>query len=117
MFFRLGAVETGDGICLDGGRVNQIPIVEQLIYNFASLVDLEFTQLLDGLKVLGVKRSEAGGVQVWVENSMLFAQIDIIDDVTSEKVRGAELGRVPFEVGGDGEDIFSDWRNQDVRAG
>jgi hypothetical protein len=64
MFFRLGAVETGDGICLDGGRVNQIPIVEQLIYNFASLVDLEFTQLLDGLKVLGVKRSEAGGVQV-----------------------------------------------------
>jgi hypothetical protein len=39
---------------------------------------------------------------------MLFAQIDIIDDVTSEKVRGAELGRVPFEVGGDGEDIFSD---------
>ncbi len=64
MFFRLGAVETGDRDHLDGGGVNQIPIVEQLIYDFASLVDLEFAQLLDGLEVLGVKRSKAGGVQV-----------------------------------------------------
>ncbi len=64
MFFRLGAIETGDGDCLDEGRVDQIPIVEQLIYDFASLVDLEFAQLLDGLEVLGVKRSKAGGVQV-----------------------------------------------------
>jgi hypothetical protein len=39
---------------------------------------------------------------------MLFAQIDIIDDVTSEMVSGTELGRVPFEAGGDGEGIFSD---------
>jgi hypothetical protein len=64
MFFRLGAVETVDRNRLDGGRVHQIPIVEQLIYDFASLVDLEFAQFLDGLEVLGVKRSEAGGVQV-----------------------------------------------------
>jgi hypothetical protein len=39
---------------------------------------------------------------------MSFAQIDVIDDVTSEKVRGTELGGVPFEARGDGEDIFSD---------
>ncbi len=93
---------------MDRRGVNQIPIVEQLIYDFASLVDLEFAQLLDGLEVLGVKRSEAGGVQVRVEDSMSFAQIDVIDDVTSEKVRGTELGGVPFETRGDGEDIFSD---------
>ena len=48
---------------------------------------------------------------------MAFTEVDIIDDVATQKIGGAELSRVPFKAGGDGEDVFSNSRNHDMRSG
>jgi hypothetical protein len=54
MFLGLSIISAGDGNSLNGGRIYQVPIVEQLVYDFTGLVDFEFTQFLDGLKVLSI---------------------------------------------------------------
>jgi hypothetical protein len=64
MFFRLDTVETGDGHRLDGGEVDQVPVVEQLIDDLTGLVYLEFTEFLDGIEVLGVEGPKAGSVEI-----------------------------------------------------
>ncbi len=117
MFLRLSTVETGDGHCLDGGRIDQVPVVEQLIDDLASLVYFEFTESLDGIEVLGIEGPKAGSVEVGVEDPVAFAEVDIIDDMAAQKIGGTELSRVPFKTGGDGEDVFSDSRNHDMRSG
>ncbi len=48
---------------------------------------------------------------------MAFTEVNIVDDVATQKISGAELSRIPFKTGGDGEDIFSDSWNHDVRSG
>ena len=48
---------------------------------------------------------------------MAFTEVDIIDDVATQKIGGAELSGVPFKTTGDGEDVFSNSRNHDVRSG
>jgi hypothetical protein len=64
MFLRLGTVETGDGHHLDGGGVDQIPVVEQLIDDLTGLVYLKFTEFLDGIEVLGIEGPKAGSVEI-----------------------------------------------------
>ncbi len=64
MFLRLGTVETGDGHRLEGGGVDQVPVVEQLIDDIAGLVYFKFTEFLDGIEVLGVKGPKAGSVEI-----------------------------------------------------
>ena len=64
MFLRLGTVETGDGHCLDGGGVDQVPVVEQLIDDLTRLVYFQLTESLDGIEVLGIEGTKAGSVEV-----------------------------------------------------
>jgi hypothetical protein len=46
-----------------------------------------------------------------------FAEVNIVDNVATQKIGGAELSGVPFKAGGDGEYVFSNSRNHDVRSG
>jgi hypothetical protein len=46
-----------------------------------------------------------------------LAEVNIIDDVATQKIGGAELSGIPFKAGRDGEDVFSNSGNHDVRSG
>ncbi len=60
----LSSVETGDRYGLRRWSVNQIPIIDQLVDDLSSSMNLQSTESFDGVEVLHVQRSQAGGVQV-----------------------------------------------------
>ncbi len=63
---RLSPVETGDRYGLRGWSINQIPIIEQLVDDLSSSMNLQSTEAFDGVEILHVKGSLTGGVQVGV---------------------------------------------------
>jgi hypothetical protein len=68
----LSSVETGDRYGLRGWSVNQIPIIEQLVDDLSSSMNLQGTEPFDCVEILHVQRSQAGGVQVGVQDSVTF---------------------------------------------
>jgi hypothetical protein len=60
----LCSIETGNRYGLRRWSINQIPVVEQLVDDLSSSVDLQSTESFDGVEVLHIQRSQTGGVQV-----------------------------------------------------
>ena len=78
--------------------------------DFTSFVYLKGTQSLNSLEVLGVKGTQAGTVEVLIQDSVTLTKIDAVHDVATHQIGMGELSGVSSEAGRDGEDVvLGDW--------
>jgi hypothetical protein len=72
MFLRLSSIEADDRHGHGDWDVHEVPVIKELMDDLAGLVYLELAELLDGVEVLGIERTQAGSVEVSVQHSMVF---------------------------------------------
>ncbi len=98
-------------------RVDQVPVVPERQDGLLLQGDFHLTEGHGSSEVLLVKRAQAGGVEILLQDPVLFAEVHGVDLVAVHQVDHRQFGRETLHTGGQSEDGVSRLRQQEVRFG